>query len=297
MRSTSPRSISPTIPAPLRRGRVRTRGGWSGGWWAAVRVRPRGGAGGRRDAGALAPTTARGRLGGGFPALRLPPVEDARNPALSARLPVAMRSTSLRSISPTIPAPLRRGRVRTRGGRSGGWWAAVRVRPRGGAGGRRDAGALAPTTARGRLGGGFPALRLPPVEDARNPALSANSIASIGSWSRRHSRRGKQGARVPRDGAPRTSSGPEGSSDKGNATGAAVPPGSLLRHVGMRQGTGPRAQGTGLKLGGPGSYRARGMSSQLPTPGVRSALQPRGIAAGGTCALCPAPYALSGGVA
>jgi hypothetical protein len=43
--------------------------------------------------------------------------------------------------------------------------------------------------------------------------------------------RGKQGARVPRDGAPRTSSGPEGSSDKGSATGAAVPPGSLLRHA------------------------------------------------------------------
>ena len=39
---------------------------------------------------------------------------------------------------------------------------------------------------------------------------------------------GKGGTRVPRDGASRTSSGPEGSSDKGNPPGAAVPPGSSV---------------------------------------------------------------------
>jgi hypothetical protein len=100
-----------------------------------------------------------------------------------------------------------------------------------------------------------------------NPALSANKkrpwFVDRGSWfetplpadscsaviARKRSAHGarvaecggKQGARVPRDGAPRTSSGPEGSSDKGTATGAAVSPGSLLHH----RKAGDRGPGTG----------------------------------------------------
>ena len=167
------------------------------------------------------------------------------NPALSASLYGFMRSRNLRPSPASVPAQPRRGRVRTRGGWAGGRCAGARVRPRGGAGGRRDAGALAPATARGGLGGRLPALPPSPVDDARNPALSASPIASVGGGPERRGRGGKQGARVPRDGAPRTSSGPEGSSDKGNATGAAVPPGSLLRHGGMRQGSGLRCPGSG----------------------------------------------------
>ena len=183
------------------------------------------------------------------------------NPALSA---IVRRTVVPMRIATQKREPNGRGRVRTRDGWVCGWRGVGRVWTRGGAGGRRDAGALTLPIACGGVGGGFSALRRTAVDDVRNPALSAIGGRAVrrehiaGSscqvpWSGRvktraehdtgravvvcpgcsgDADRGKQGARVPRDGAPRTSSGPEGSSDKGNATGAAVPPGSLLRHGG-----------------------------------------------------------------
>jgi hypothetical protein len=186
------------------------------------------------------------------------------NPALSAMTFGVGQAMKISYLTPSLnSAQSRRGRPRTRGGRPGGRRAGGRVRPRGGMGGRRDAGALASPTARGWAVGGPHTPRQKPGVDARNPALSAMTFGvgqamkishltpSLNSAQSRRGRlrtrsgyesesrvvrsipvglRGKQGTRVPRDEAPRTSSGPEGSSDKGNASCAAVSPGSLLHH-------------------------------------------------------------------
>ncbi len=66
--------------------------------------------------------------------------------------------------------------------------------------------------------------------------------------------RGKRGARVPRDGALRTSSGPEGSSDKGNAPGAAVHPGSSFLHDEKK--TWPAARGSRPARDSDGAHRS-----------------------------------------
>jgi hypothetical protein len=178
----------------------------------------------------------------------------SRNPALSA---IGCRGMCPRRMAACTGEMGGRGRVRTREGWVRGWSVVGRVWTRGGVGGWRDAGCGAIDRRRGGEGGGC-VMRWPAQSwCSRNPALSA--IGCRGMRPRRMAactgeirgrgrvrglsavfvdlssftgHRGKQGARVPRDGAPRTSSGPEGSSDKGNATGATVSPGSLL-HLGV----------------------------------------------------------------
>jgi hypothetical protein len=178
------------------------------------------------------------------------------NPALSA---ISRRTMSQTGVVTGTREVCVRGRVRTRGWREGGWSVVGRVWTRGGVGGRRDAGCSAIDRSRGGECGGWVMRWATDARCSRHPALSAISCGAMSprrmaAWrGEPHGRgrvrtlsavifdlssftghRGKQGARVPRDGAPRTSSGPEGSSDKGNATGATVPPGSLLRHGGTR---------------------------------------------------------------
>jgi hypothetical protein len=187
------------------------------------------------------------------------------NPALSAIGRRAMWDVHMRG---STCAASRRGRVRTREGWVRGWCAVERVWTRGGVGGWRDAGWSGRDRGCGGQGGGCVIREAGEVWCSRHPALSAigrramwdvhmrGSACAASRRGRVRTRegrvcgrkdagtdvvfrrgcggdvhRGKQGARVPRDGAPRTSSGPEGSSDKGSATGAAVPPGSLLRHA------------------------------------------------------------------
>jgi hypothetical protein len=246
------------------------------------------------------------------------------NPALSA---IGGRAVRRERIGRSSCEAHLRGRARTRVGRVCGRSGVGRVWTRGSAGGRRDAGALALPTVCGWVGGGFPALRRTPVDDARNPALSAMVCRTVvpmrmatrtrererGGWVRTRTEhdvghavvvcpgcpgdadRGKQGARVPRDGAPRTSSGPEGSSDKGNATGAAVPPGSLFAHAGMRQGKGRWVQGTGHLTAECPRCRVLGRRTEIPVSDCSLAGVSRRARFAVPCALCPAPRALGGG--
>jgi hypothetical protein len=165
-----------------------------------------------------------------------------------------------------------RGLVRTRAGWWGGCFGVGRVRPRGGwVGGERDAGWGACDRAARRRGGKCHVRCGRADWCSRNPALSAMSFGDGGQLDHR----GKQGARVPRDGAPRTSSGPEGSSDKGNAPGAAVPPSSLLRHAGVRPGREVRDPGSECD-GGSGRAEPRFrpvfllLGPPSPDPGART---------------------------
>jgi hypothetical protein len=168
------------------------------------------------------------------------------NPALSANVYEGCQGLVFRGRASVLrPGRLeRRGRVRSRGGRVGGWCAGARVRPRGWVDGGREAGCMGVERGGGRLGGGSVRGAGVEAQCSRHPALSANLQSHLResrvvsqpceagpSRKRWRPNGGKQGARVPRDGAPRTSSGPEGSSDKGIATGAAVSPGSFLHHL------------------------------------------------------------------
>jgi hypothetical protein len=243
----------------------------------------------------------------------------SRNPALSA---IDRRGMRPRRMAACTREMRGRGRVRTRGGWARGWSVVGWVWTRGGVGRRRDAGCGANDRRRVGEGGGC-VMRWPAQSRcSRHPALSAIgrrgvSPTGVATWTREPrgrervrgssavivdlsgiaGHRGKQGARVPRDGAPRTSSGPEGSSDKGNATGATVSPGSLFHLGGSRQGTELRAQGTGHKSESCVAYRARGTHSWVPGPNSPSASRLRSISIAVLCPLRSVPGALGGGCA
>ena len=164
------------------------------------------------------------RTAGSNPALSATSAR-ARPSCLDARRPVARPTRQWR-----------RGRVRTRVGGWSGGARAGRVRSRGG----RVVGAtrVAPRPA-GAEGDGWRlckqvayAVRVPPQS---RPSHEPH-LASVMPWEAR--------SPGPARRRPRTSSGPEGSSDKGITPGAAVPPGSLVRH-GIT--TGVRGPGSGFR--------------------------------------------------
>jgi len=144
---------------------------------------------------------------------------------------------------------------RVRNQAAGGWVGAVHAdremqggHPGTHEGGRRDAGC----TAAGRSRGGG-------AEAVQTGGLCCHGVPAIPPSSRfmfRLSLPWEARSPGPARRRPRTSSGPEGSSDKGITPSAAVPPGSLVRHG---RETGFRGLGSGLRttatFGTPGRDR------------------------------------------
>ena len=101
------------------------------------------------------------------------------NPALSANLVASGKPHGIERLETFASPPrrLRRGRVRTRGGRVVAGCGEARVRSRGGVGGGRDAGSVAVDRGCGWGDGGWAVEPGAAARCSRHPALSANLVA------------------------------------------------------------------------------------------------------------------------